>query len=247
MRLKQLYRYGCWALSFQLWALVLSAQDPPGEREIVEEIIEKYIASQGGREILKTLRSVELEGEIVLKSQGIIVGMRQKVEAPDKLFMVQGISGIGQVRQVLNGDRGWEWHPVTGQRSLVEREVREFLREVDLQRDLRLFELYDHIGLDEPVEIEGHMTQHLIFSDKECNEEHWYFKDNGDLFQLVRTVPVGPQGELLTRQRFYEFKTVQGFRLPMVTHLHNPAFQAEATISRCLINQEFDPAIFEIP
>ena len=251
VELKRIIGYGIGALILPLWAAVLSAEDsgdgPPGDRAAVEEIIEQYIASQGGRERMKSLRRVELEGRMALKSQGLIIDVRQKLESPDKVFVTMEFPGLGTVREIINGDRGWEWHPLTGTRSLEEREVKDHLRDADLQRDLRLFEVYEEIRLADPEEIEGHMTRHLVLLDREGKEEHWYFKENGDLFQQVRDVPVGPSGEVAIRQRHYDYTTVEGFRFPKVVRLYNPAFEAEITITRCQINPEFDPAIFQIP
>ena len=247
MKLERIFGYGAGALILLLWASVFSAENPPGERAAIEEIIEQYIASQGGRERMESLRRVELEGRMELKSQGLNIEVRQKLQTPDKAFMVFEFPGLGTVRQILNGDRGREWHPLSGTRSLEEREVKDHLRDADLQRDLRLFEIYEQIRLAEPEEIEGHMTRHLVFLDDNGKEEHWYFKENGDLFQQVRDVPIGPGGEVEIRQRHYDFTTVDGFRFPKVVRLYHPAFAAELTITQCRINPEFDPAIFQVP
>ncbi len=251
MELKRITRYGIGALILFLWMAILSAEDsrepPAAERAAIEEIIEQYIASQGGRERMESLRRVELEGRMALESQGLVIELRQKLESPDKVFVTMEFPGLGTVRHILNGDQGWEWHPLTGTRSLEEQEVKDLLRDADLQRDLRLFEVYKEILLAEPEEIEGQMTRHLVLLDEDGKEEHWYFKENGDLFQQVRDVPVGPGGEVKIRQRHYDYTTVEGFRFPKVVRLHNPAFEAEITITRCRVNPEFDPAIFQLP
>lgn len=247
MKFERIFGYGAGALILLLWASVFSAENPPDERAAVEEIIERYIASQGGRERMNSLRRMELEGRMELKSQGLNIEVRQKLQTPDKVFMVSEVPGLGTVRQILNGDQGWEKHPLTGTRSMEEREVNDLLREADLQRDLRLFEVYKQIRLAEPEEIEGHMTRHLVFLDANGKEEHWYFKENGDLFQQVRDVPIGPGGEVEIRQRHYDFTTVEGFRFPKLVRLYHPAFEAELTITQCRINPEFDPAIFQVP
>ena len=248
MKVKQIFRYGVGALILPLmWASVYSAEIAANDRAEIEEIIERYIASQGGRERIESLRRVELEGQLALKAQGIYIDVTQKLQTPDKVFVTMVTPGVGTVRQILNGDQGWEWHPLSGMRTMAEQEVKDLAREADLHRDLRLFEIYEQIRLGQPAEIEGEMTRHLILSDEDGNEEHWHFKENGDLAQMVRDVPVGPGGNVELRQRFYNFITVDGFRFPKVVRLHNPAFDAEITVNRLVINPEIDPAIFQKP
>ncbi|MCZ6675578.1 MAG: hypothetical protein O7C75_21830 [Verrucomicrobia bacterium] len=223
------------------------ASDEASERAFVEGVLEKYIDSQGGRELLSTVTSFEMKGTMSLESQGIEIPVVQRIQAPDKVMTTREFPAFGTIREVLNGNAGWEWHPLAGERPLDEAEVKDLLKDSDLQRDLKLFDVYESIRLGPPETIEGYDTIHLIFLDEDGKEEHWYFKENGDLFQKIHTVTAGAASEFESTERFYDFETHQGFRFARRIEYINPAYTAKLTISLCLINQEFDPAIFELP
>lgn len=242
MRTKHVFYF-----SFLIACLFVHTTSGQTDRDILEEVVEKYIESQGGRVRLATILSLEVEGVIEMTSQGIKIPVVQKIQYPDKVLLTQEYESFGTVREVLNGDSGWEWHPIAGERPLDEAEIKDLLKDADLHRDLRLFELYAGIRLGSPETIEGIETVHLIFLDKEGKEEHWYFKENGDLFQKIHTVTSGPDSEFESKERYYDFKTVRGFRFPhRIKYLH-PAYTAVLNVTLCLINEKFDPSTFELP
>lgn len=213
----------------------------------VEAVIEKYIDSQGGRDLIASVTTFSMQGAITIESQGLEIAVVQKMQTPDKLVVTQDFPALGVIREVLNGNSGWEWHPITGERPLDETEIEDLRRDTDLQRDLKLFEVYQCIRIGEPETIEGVETIHLIFLEEAGGEEHWYFKDNGDLFQKIHTVSAGPESEFESTERFYDFEELDGFRFPRRIRYINPAYTAELKIFSCHINEELDPGIFELP
>ena len=218
------------------------------DQALIEVIIEKYIQSQGGHERLATLRTLEVEGIMSLESQGLEIPIVQKIESPDKMLLTQEYESFGVIREVLNRNSGWEWHPVAGERPLDEEEVEELLKDADLQRDLKLFEVYETIRLGEPEIIEGNDTTHLIFLDSDGKEEHWYFLENGDLFQKIHTVVSGPESEFESKERFYDYENLSGISLCDPNPIPQiPAYTAELRVTLCLINEEFDHSSFELP
>lgn len=221
---------------------LLSAEFPT-----VEAVIESYLESQGGADALEDLRSLKIVGEITIESQNLEFEISQQVVAPDKSFTEQDFPGLGLIREVLNGERGWEWHPITGERPLEANEIEDKTQETDLQRDLRLFELYETIELGEPEVIEGIETTQLTFTDFNGKTEQWFFKANGDLFQKIHTVSSGPDSVFESTDRFYDFQVKGRFRFPSRIKFINPSYVAELKITSCDINPEIDPAVFEVP
>jgi hypothetical protein len=213
----------------------------------VGSVIARYIYLQGGEEKLSTLSTLKIEGEITIESQGLKFPVTQMIQSPDKSYTVQDFPSLGIIREVLNGEAGWEWHPITGERPLDPGEIRDKLKEADLQRDLKLFKYYKEIKFGQPEQIEGHETIHLILLDEEGRKEHWYFLENGDLFQKIHTVSSGPESEFETTDRYYDFETIDGFRFPTRVHFINPVYLAEFRITDCEINVPIDPEVFGLP
>lgn len=217
------------------------------ELSTVGPVIERYLESQGGSDALEDLRSLKIIGEITIESQGLEFKVSQQVVAPDKSFTEQHFPGLGLIREVLNGELGWEWHPITGERPLEANEIENKIQETDLQRDLRLFELYDTIEFGDSEVIEGIETTQLIFTDFKGRKERWFFKSNGDLFQKIHTVSSGPDSEFESTDRYYDFQVTGSFRFPSRIKFINPTYIAELKITSCEINAEIDLATFEIP
>ena len=217
------------------------------ELPTVAVVIDRYLESQGGANALKDLRSLKVVGEIRIESQDLEFEVSQQVVAPDKSFTEQDFPGLGLIREVLNGERGWEWHPITGERPLEAHEIEDKTQETDLQRDLRLFELYETIELGESEVIEGIETTQLVFTDFKGKTEQWFFKANGDLLQKIHTVSSGPDSVFESTDRFYDFQEIGRFRYPSRIKFINPSYVAELKITSCDINLEIDPAVFELP
>ena len=230
-----------------LVANLLSASQTSREEETIDAILQAYIESQGGAERLQTITSLEVEGTMVLDSQGLDIPILQKLQAPDQAYTRQDFPGLGIIENRLDGNRGWEWHPIAGERPLAPLEVEELLDDTDFQRDLNLREEYQSIRLGAPEVIEGIQTSHLIMVDDRGREEHWYFKDNGDLFQKIHTISAGPESEFEATERYYDLEEDNGFRFPRRIRYLNPAYEAELTIIDLVINRKMDASVFELP
>lgn len=213
----------------------------------VTSIMEKYIQSQGGHEVLGALVSFDIEAIVKIESQGIEYPVIERVVSPDKVFTQHEFPVFGTIKEVLNGNSGWEWHPILGERPLDEGEIIDKLKESDLQRDLKLVDLYEEIRIGPSETIEKIETVQLIFVDKRGREERWYFKENGDLFQQIEILSSGPESEYESTSRYYDFKTVDGFRYPSLIKMINPAYTAELEITSFLVNQQIDLSIFDLP
>ena len=231
-------------------ALMLSARGESislDESGKVDEVLQGYIDSQGGRERLSTITSLEVEGTMLLASQGMEIQMSQKLQAPDKAYVQQFFPALGQIENYFDGIRGWEFHPIAGERPLDYTEVEELLDDANLQRDLNLRDEFESIRLGPDEVIEDIMTTHLILTDDKGKVEHWYFKPNGDLFQKIHRVSAGPESEFETTERYYDLKMEDGFRFPRKIRYINPAYVAELTITELVINREIDPSFFKVP
>ncbi len=235
----------CWAGLFVIQGLIASSAFE--EYEKVDAVLQDYVNSQGGRERLLTITSIEVDGIMKLESQGLRIPMTQKMQAPDKVYTVQQFPVLGEIKNSLNGNQGWEWHPIAGERPLDHTEVDELLDDANLQRDLNLRDEYSSIRLGPPEIIEGIKTIQLIFTDEDGREEHWYFKSNGDLFQKIHVVSAGPESEFEATERYYDFEEEEGFRFPRRIRYLNPAYEAELTITELVINREIDQSYFELP
>jgi hypothetical protein len=237
MRLKMLAdicRFALW-LSFCVSGAFASNVDE--NRTLIHEVLEKYIASQGGRDVLASASTFELKGKLILDSQGLQIPLRQRIQSPDKVEFIQDFPVLGSIRTVINGNQGWEWHPISGERPLDADELQEMLNDANLQRDLNLFDAYKSIQLGKPETIEGINTIHLIFIDNRDREEHWFFKENGDLFQKIHWVASGPESAYESRDRFYDFQTVEGFRFPRTIRFFHPTHEAELRIEELVLNR----------
>ena len=235
----------CWSGLFVIQGLL--ASNSMEEDEKVEAMLQGYVNSQGGRERLLTITSIEVDGIMKLESQGLRIPMAQKVQAPDKVYTMQDFPVFGEIRNSLNGNQGWEWHPIAGERPLDYTEVDELLDDANLQRDLNLRDEYSSILLGPPEIIEDIQTTQLIFTDEAGKVEYWYFKSNGDLFQKIHIVSAGPESEFEATERYYDFEEEEGFRFPRKIRYLNPAYEAELTITELVINREIDQCYFVLP
>lgn len=231
------------------WLLVgiLRASEVNDEDATIDTLLQAYVDSQGGRERLLTITSLEVKGTTTLESQGISVPTIQILQTPDKVYTRQDFPSLGIITNRLNGRRGWEWHPIAGERPLDPAEVEEYLDDTDFERDLRLREEYAGVRLGKPEVIEGIETTQLVFTDDDGKEEYWFFKANGDLFQKIHIVTSGPESEFEATERYYELTMEDGFRFPRRIRYIHPAYEAELVITELVINREVDQSLFELP
>lgn len=125
----------------------LCAQPPAPPQLTAEQIIEKSIAAQGGRQAIAKITSTVAKGTLEIPSQGVTAALELHAKTPAKRLVFVKVEAFGEIRRGCDGQAAWEDNPNTGIRVLEGEEREDMLRDCVFQGELKWRELYPKVEL----------------------------------------------------------------------------------------------------
>jgi zinc protease len=125
----------------------LWAQQPGPPQLTAEQIIEKSIAAQGGRQAITKITSTVAKGTLEIPGQGVTAALELHAKIPAKRLVLVKMEAFGEIRRGCDGQSAWEDNPNTGFRALEGEERDEMLRDCVFQGELKWRELYPKVEL----------------------------------------------------------------------------------------------------
>jgi hypothetical protein len=212
--------------------------------QTLDEVIDKYVAAQGGKDKLLTLNTLVMEGTLNVSGQEITVKITQanyKGQRVDISF--GGVSGyIIQTR-----DSGWQYLPFQGQQkpeALPAAVVQETLDGLDIQSPLLNYKEKGHtaelLGKDD---VDGTECYKIRLVSKSGMDETFYI-DPSNFYIIKLTSKTKATGkEVVQTQTFSNFKKLDnGYVFPFSATGFGPG---EITFSKIQVNVPVDSSIFK--
>lgn len=219
------------ALAAALGAALAAGQQPaapPPDAPSVDALLEKFIASSGGREALGRHRSRVVRGTFSVPVAGLEGSIAVYTRRPDRVLVEIDLPGFGIIRQGFDGTTAWEDGP-QGFRTREGEELAEARRDALFDRDLRLPELFPTMRVVARENVLGRDTWVVEAVPAEGRPERFYFDaENGRLLRQDSTRD-GAEGPQPTSVFYEDFFTFEGLLLPRRIRQDTPMFSVVMT------------------
>lgn len=213
-----------------------------------QELLNRNIAATGGRAAYERLTSTTMKGNLEIRAQGLTGTLEIFQKAPDKFLSVQTLSGIGEIRQGVDGAVGWAKDPFTGVRTLEGVELALQRRAARFNAVLHAAELYERMEVTGQAVIDGRPHYVLRLTPKEGKPlVQWI---DGRTFLITRSEMTvqGPQGEMTMASRLSDYRLVDGVRVPFrLVSTIGGAVELTITITEVKNNVPLEDSIFARP
>jgi len=241
----------CIAVSFLIFAQIASAQT-------ADEIVEKYLAALGGRAAFSKVKSRSSKGSIVVSSPvGDLVGTIEVLnQAPNKsrTFVQLDLSGVGLGKVVqdqrFDGTGGYVIDTLQGNREITSGDQFESMKNGSFPNPLLTYKeagmTVELAGKEKVGEREAYV---LVVKPKSGPASRQYIDAESYLPIKVVTKVNAPQagGEIEQTQEMFDFKEVDGIKIPFRIKTSNPLQTLTVTISQVEHNTPIDQSLFSKP
>jgi hypothetical protein len=198
-------------LAALIGAQPLTAQDTPPP---AEEVIERYLAAIGGRDLLLRRTSSHTTGRVEVPAAGMTGAIEVLVAGPRAATMRATIEGFGEQQMGILGDVAWSIDPMAGPRLLEGGEKDTMVETADptvAARDAHHFSTRESIGFAE-------------YDGERCVEVRYVFhsgRETVDCYSLESGLLIGNRtqrqtamGSMPVTTRLTEYREFGGMRLP---------------------------------
>lgn len=186
----------------------------------VEQILNKYIASVGGREAAAKLQTRVFKGSIE-QSQGRNPGVEITLKEPNKYLLVMTTKQQGIIYQGFNGTTGWIKTAET-QREMTAGEVAQVKRAATLYDVIKVKEPYTGMNVTGKEKIGDHEAYVVEKKSADSSRTEKFFFDAETGLLLRRVVLTNTLLFPFPEQTDYEdYREVDGVKLPFTVRISN--------------------------
>ena len=214
----------------------------------VDQVLEKYVASMGGRAALEKFTTRVMKASVILTDTGEAGTLEIYKKAPDKELFSLEIPSNGPAPRAYNGKAGWVlYDPDEGPQDVSAKDLPAMKREFNFHRESLLKVLYpkmtlkgkEKVGAEEAFEIEALADDGAL--------ERWYFSTQSGLLLRSDTPYVNDDGQSVLQTTFGDYRDVDGVKFPFVWRQTCPDFDYDIRFSTIQNNVPVDDAQFEKP
>jgi len=233
------------------WLLVLALTAVTASAQTVDELIEKYLKAQGGREKVAAIKSMRMEGKMEV-GQGMQMPIKVEVVTPDKMRFEGTMQGMTLV-QAINGDSGWQIMPFMGKTEpepMSAEDVAQGKKQLESFDPLSRYKELGHtLELVGKEDLEGSPVYKLKLTRKDGEVTHLYL--DAESYLLIKTAgKTKVQGqEVEAETNIGDYKEVGGLLLAhsMETKMKGMPGAMVMTFEKVEINPDLPASDFEMP
>jgi hypothetical protein len=221
--------------------------------QTVDEIVNKCIETQGGKDKLESLKSVVMKGKAIWSGQGMEFPFTVTVKHNVAYRLEVAIQGM-QMVQVIQGDSGWYTQPWTGKKDaerMAQDQVKASKDEMDLTGELYNYREKGHtVDLIGKEDMEGTETYKLKLTKKSGDVEYLYV-DAGNHYILKKTSKHKFQDKEVEGETLYsDYRKIDGILFPFSTESRQVGQSMGGQVMKIdsvEINAKVDDSIFKMP
>ena len=217
----------CAAVSAALSVLVgAGLAEPPARLPSVDGILKQNIEALGGEKAMRKLKNRETRGKIELTAFGAEFPVVMRQAAPNKELMELTIEGLGTIRDVFTGRKGWTQTPDGNVTEKKAREVTNKKIDADFYAYLNFKKNYPGIAFQGVEQLVGKKVFAVKMTPKKGDADTFYFDAETGLVAGVTSTAEMQGREVATKVLFRDYKTVDGVQIPYTLELKEPSFAA---------------------
>ena len=216
----------------------------PVMAQTADEIVNKHIDAIGGKDKIKSIKSIKMTGK--LNGQGMEIPFTQIMKYPaQKMEMtIQGMSMV----QAYDGKTGWYIQPFQG--DLAPHKMNEQqVKDMDDQKDAG-GDLFDYAQKGNKIEfigkddMDGTEVLKLKVTKKDGDVDTYFFDSQTYMIMKVSSKVKVQDKEMEQETEFSNYKTVDGYTF---AHAISSGMMGEMKIEKLEINPAVDDKIFALP
>ncbi|HKQ79635.1 MAG TPA: C45 family autoproteolytic acyltransferase/hydrolase [Blastocatellia bacterium] len=220
--------------------------DKPAEPNVgeapptLEQILDKYVRALGGKAALQAPTSRVMKGTLEAPDIGAKGAIEIYAKAPNKQLTEVALAMVGNPRAGFNGNTAWqEEYGEVKELTVYPR------RDADFYLPLKLRELFPRIELKGKEKL-GAREVYRLEAPRGGNPRRWYFDTESGL--LLRVETRNPEGHLLSREDYEDYRAVDGIQFPFTTRqLDQDQIETVIKYSEIKHNVSVDDAKFDMP
>ena len=242
----------CLALAFS--ALAQSSANAPAHPPTAaaalptaDQVLDRYIAAEGGPAILQKLTSRVMIGTLSVPSMSWSGTVEIRQKAPNRSLAVILINGASY-RQGFDGEAGWTDEPQYGLRDQTGAELAETRRESDFYHALDLHKLYSKFTLTGKEKV-GERDAYVIEAavPEGGPPEKLYFDVESGLVLRDSSQRHGPDGVSEFQQDYDDYRAIDGVKLPFTIRQTNEGTLVIITVEEYHHNVPLEDGDFARP
>ncbi|HJN89702.1 MAG TPA: hypothetical protein QGG93_05155 [Verrucomicrobiota bacterium] len=196
------------------------------ETPSVEVILKRNVEALGGEKAMRALNNREAWGKIELTAFGAAFPVILRHAAPNKEMMELTIDGMGTIRDVFTGRKGWTETPDGRVTEKKERELANKKIDADFYAYLNFKKNYPKIELQGVEQLGGKKVHSVKMTPKNGDADTFYFDVGTGLVAGVSSIADMQGQEVKTKVIFRGYKKVDGVNIPHTLELKEPTFAA---------------------
>ncbi len=224
-----------------------TAAKPAAGTPTVDEILDRYVKTIGGKEAVQKHTSRAIKGSFDIEAMNLSGTMELFMKAPNKSAAIVVLPGVGNFNEVFDGEKGWAADPMQGLREKGGAELAATKRRSDFYTEINYKKHYtklevkgkEKVGSSEAYVIEG--------TPAEGAPEKLYFDVNTGLLVRHDFEAETPQGKMNTESYFEDYKEVDGVKMAHTMKQVNPMFSMTMKFTEVKNNVPIDDAKFAKP
>ena len=211
-----------------------------------EDLLEKAVAAQGGREKIDALDSFYLEGELLVSAQKIKGAMKLWWQAGD-FYIEQTMVGIGTVRAGKQGDVIWSEDPINGLRRLTGGEAEQQAWASTLSLPAHWKRYFESAATTGQREIGGKKVYDVMLTSKSGATVTLSLDAESGLQVAQSFKQTTPMGQMPMSTEFKDYRDVEGLKLPYLQVTDAMLATATQTLTKIELGAKVDPTKFAMP
>ncbi len=229
-----------------------SAMESAVPMSVEQELIESHIAALGGLEVIRSVESMQLTGEVEMPSVGMTMPMTITNKRPSKLHVRVEVPAMGaEVINAYDGETAWEINPQGVTQKMAGEQARDLKELADMDGFLVDYEAkgyaVHYVGEEE---VNGSNTKKLRVMRPDSSEMFVFLDAESFLQVKIEAEGTNPMtGARAKKETFLmDYRDVDGMMIPfeMKVLMDGQVFQ-NITIKEVKTNVEVDDTIFMYP
>ncbi|MEP7272986.1 MAG: hypothetical protein ABI882_15915 [Acidobacteriota bacterium] len=213
----------------------------------VDQILDKYVQSLGGRAAIEKVTTRSAKGSFELPTMGVKGEFEYHRKAPNRAVTIITLAGYGASIEGYDGKVAWASDPAAGVREKSGVELSTSRLDAEFNKELRLRQLFPKLDLKGAEKVGGRDAWVILATPIEGPPEKWYFDVQTGLLVRSDIEREGPQGKMPFELYLEDYREVDGMKVPFSTRLSNPSLSVVFKADEIKQNNPLDEAKFRKP
>ncbi len=212
-----------------------------------ETILDHFIEVTGGKAAYESRKSEVVTGTFELPAMGLKAPLMRYSAAPDKMYTIIEIEGIGKIEQGVTDGVAWDKSAMQGAHVKSGVEKAQSMREATFNSSLNWRKMYPKVETAGVETVGGEECYKVVMTPAEGKPEiNFYSKKTGLLLKSVATIE-SAMGEMQAESTAGEYKDFGGIRMPSKMTQKMGTQEVTMTIETVKVNEAIPADKFEIP